>query len=46
MVNNEVSLKLQEQKLKDNRNLIIKCLDSDEVIDELIQVNSIAQQVN
>ena len=46
MVNNEVSLELQKQILKDNRNLIIKCLDSDEMIDALIQVNLVAQQVN
>ena len=38
-----VSLEEQERALENNRDFIIKRLDSDEVIDELIQANLIGQ---
>ena len=40
---NKVSLEQQDQVLKDNRDFIVKRLDTDEVIDELIQANLIGQ---
>ena len=43
MANSEVSLEQQEQILEDNRDFIVKRLDTDEVIDELIQANLIGQ---
>ena len=43
MANSEVSLELQEQVLKDNCGFIIKRLNTDEVIYELIQANLIGQ---
>ena len=43
MANCEVSLEQQEQVLEDNRDFIIRRLDADEVIDELIQANLIGQ---
>ena len=45
MDNSEVSLTLEQknQILEDNRDFIVKHLDSDEVIDELIQKNLIGQ---
>ena len=43
MANYEVTLEQQEQVLKDNRDFIVKHLDADEVIDELIQTNLIGQ---
>ena len=43
MANIELGLKQQEQILEDNRDFIIKRLDADDVIDELIQANLIGQ---
>ena len=43
MANYEVTLEQREQVLKDNRDFIVKHLDADEVIDELIQTNLIGQ---
>ena len=43
MANCEVSLEQQEQVLEDNRDFIVRRLDADEVIDELIQANLIGQ---
>ena len=43
MTNYEVTLEQQEQVLEDNRDFIVKHLDADEVIDELIQTNLIGQ---
>ena len=49
MADSHVSLEDQEKVLRDNRDFIVKHLDSDDVIDELIQSNLIginaAQQV-
>ena len=43
MATNKVSLEQQEKVLGDNRDFIVKLLDTDEVIDELIQANLIGQ---
>ena len=43
MANSELSLEQQEQVLEGNRDFIIKRLDVDEVIDELIHANLIGQ---
>ena len=43
MANSEVSLEQQEQVLENNRDFIVKRLDGDDVIDELIQANLIGQ---
>ena len=43
MANGDLSLEQQEQVLENNRNFIVKHLDADEVIDELIQANLIGQ---
>ena len=49
MANSHISLEDQEKVLRDNRDFIVKHLDSDDVIDELIQSNLVgknaAQQV-
>ena len=42
-VNSQVSLEQQEQVLESNRDFIVKRLDADDLIDELIQVNLIGQ---
>ena len=41
--NGQVSLEQQEQVLESNRDFILKRLDADDVIDELIQENLIGQ---
>ena len=41
--NGQVSLEQQEQVLESNRDFIVKRLDADDVIDELIQANLIGQ---
>ena len=46
MANSEVSFEQQQQVLKDNRDYIIKYLDADEIIDELIQANLIGQNAS
>ena len=43
MANSGVSLEQQEQVLENNRDFIVKRLDADDVIDELIQANLIGQ---
>ena len=43
MATGQVSLEEQERVLEYNRNYVIKRLDSDDVIDELIQANLIGQ---
>ena len=41
--NSQVSLEQQEQVLESNRDFIVKRLDADDLIDELIQANLIGQ---
>ena len=43
MINDEVSLEQQDNALEANRDFIVKRLDADGVIDELIQANLIGQ---
>ena len=43
MANSKLILAQQDQVLQDNRAYIVKRLDADEVIDELIQANLIGQ---
>ena len=43
MADSQMSLEQQEQVLEDNRDFIVKRLDADDVIDELIQAKLIGQ---
>ena len=43
MADSQMSLEQQEQVLENNRDFIVKRLDADDVIDELIQAKLIGQ---